>query len=402
MTAIFLAPLYLILNGYILLWLYSWAEAFFDGFCSPWFRIPVAALYLFFSLTPLTGLLITRDPFHRILKILGNYWLGTLEYVLLFVLLFDAVRRITGHSFLIRYRYPSMLHTWPKSLLLFGGLSVLLVCALSLYGIFHARNIKVRHYPVTLEKSCGLSGLKIALIADLHLGYNSTERHIKRIVEAINQENPDLVCIAGDFFDNEYEAIKNPEILAELLASLESTYGTYGCLGNHDVSEKILAGFTFPHRESLARDPRFMDFLDSADISILEDETIFLADGFYLSGRKDPDMAKKEADTRLSYDSLTHDLDQSFPIIVMDHQPKDLALGEAAGADLILSGHTHGGQMFPASLFMPLLWENPWGIKKIGAMTSVVTSGAGVWGPAMRVGSDCEIVILDVAFRPEP
>lgn len=402
MTAIFLAPLYLILNGYILLWLYSWAEAFFDGFSSPWFRIPVAVLYLFFSLTPLTGLLITRDPFHRIFKILGNYWLGTLEYVLLFVLLFDAVRRITGHSFLIRYRYPSMLHTWPKSLLLFGGLAVLLVCALSLYGIFHARSIKVLHYPVTLEKSGGLSGLKIALIADLHLGYNSTERHIKRIVETINQENPDLVCIAGDFFDNEYEAIKNPENMAGLLASLESTYGTYGCLGNHDVSEKILAGFTFPHRDSLTRDQRFMDFLDSADIRILEDETIFFADGFYLSGRKDPDMVKKEADTRLSYASLFHDLDQSFPIIVMDHQPKDLASGEAAGADLILSGHTHGGQMFPASLFMPLLWENPWGIKKIGSMTSVVTSGAGVWGPAMRVGSDCEIVILDVAFRPEP
>ena len=94
MTAIFLAPLYLILNGYILLWLYSWAEALFNGFRSPWFRIPAAVLYLFFSLTPLTGLLITRNPFHRILKILGNYWLGTLEYVLLFVLLFDAIRRI--------------------------------------------------------------------------------------------------------------------------------------------------------------------------------------------------------------------------------------------------------------------------------------------------------------------
>lgn len=399
MAAFFLAPIYLLFNGYVLLWLYSWTEACFDGFHSLWLKIPLTALYLFLSMSPLAGLLVTRAPYHRMLKLTANYWLGALEYILIFVLLFDAIRRATGLSLLARYRYPALLHAWPKSLLVFGGLAIFLVAAISLYGIFHARHICIRQYSVPIEKECAVSELKIALIADLHLGYNSTEAHIRTLVEKINAQRPDLVCIAGDFFDNEYDAIKNPHALASCLSQLESTYGTYGCYGNHDVSEKILAGFTFPHKEKLDRDKRFEEFLRASGIRLLEDEAVLVDKAFYLVGRKDPDMARKEHDTRLSYEALTSGLRESLPLIVLDHQPKELSEGAAAGVDMVLSGHTHAGQTFPASLLMPLIWENPWGLKKKGRMYSVVTSGAGVWGPAMRVATDSEIIILDVTFR---
>lgn len=401
MIALFLAPVYLLLNGYILLWFYSWTEACSESLRSLWFRIPITLLYLFLSTSPLTGLFITRAPLHRILKIIANYWLGTLEYILIFVLLFDAVRRITGLSFMTRYRYPALLHTWPRSLLIFGGLAVFLVTAVSLYGIFHAKQIYVSRYSISVEKECAVPELKIALIADLHLGYNSTEAHVQRLVHTINAEKPDLICIAGDFFDNEYDAIKDPEAVAACLAGLNSTYGTYGCYGNHDVSEKILAGFTFPHRGALTRDRRFSQFLEAAGIRLLEDEAFLIDNGFYLAGRKDPDMAKKEHDSRLSYSALTAQMEPSMPVIVLDHQPKELDEWAAAGVDLVLSGHTHAGQMFPANLLMPLIWENPWGLKKKGTMYSVVTSGAGVWGPAMRVGTNNEVVILDVTFGKE-
>ena len=340
-----------------------------------------------------------KEPFHHALKVTANYWLGTLQYTLLFILIFDAIRRITGHSFFMQYRYPAMLHTMPKNLVIFGGLAIFLITTISLYGFFHARHIYVRHAPVTIEKSSQLPGLKIALLADLHLGYNSSNPRLERMVQEINAQEPDLICFAGDTFDNEFDAIKDPETAARILAGLTSRYGVFACWGNHDVSEKILAGFTFPQKGQLARDPRFEEFLKQADITMLEDETLLIDNAFYLIGRKDPDMAAKELDTRLSFSALTKDLDHALPILVIDHQPKELAEAQTAGVDLDLSGHTHGGQTFPASIFVHLLWENPSGIVRKGALTSAVTSGAGVWGPAMRILSNSEIMMLDVTFQ---
>lgn len=97
-----------------------------------------------------------------------------------------------------------------------------------------------------MEKQAGdLDSLKIALVADLHLGYSVGTAQMRQMVDKINAQNPDLVVIAGDIFDNEYEALDDPQELASTLADLESTYGTYACYGNHDIQEPILAGFTF-------------------------------------------------------------------------------------------------------------------------------------------------------------
>ena len=163
----------------------------------------------------------------------------------------------------------------------------------SIYGVLHARRVYVRQDPVVIEKSSSLPGLKIALIADLHLGYNSTKSHVRKIVDTINSQNVDLVCIAGDLFDNDYNAIKDPDEVADILSGIKSRYGTYACWGNHDVSEKILAGFTFPQKETIVRDGRFTEFLHHAGITMLEDETVCIDNAFYLVGRRDKDMAKK-------------------------------------------------------------------------------------------------------------
>lgn len=401
MIAILLTPVYLLVNYYLLLWLYAWTGALSPVFQSAWFQVPATALYLFFALSPLTGMLVGKEPFHHALKAIGNYWIGMLSYVLLIVLVFDALRRITKLPFFQKYPYVSILHVPQKSLLIIGGFAVLLVLAVSLYGIVHARKLYVRSHEVVVQKECPLPSLKIALIADLHLGYNTTEKQVKRLVDELNAQSPDLVCIAGDLFDNEYAAIPEPDRLAALLAGIKSTYGTYACYGNHDVTEKILVGFTFPHSGRLDRDPRFAKFLDKANITMLEDETVLIANAFFLSGRKDPSMAQKEHDTRLSFDELTEGLDPDCPLIIMDHQPGEIPQAEAAGVDLLLSGHTHGGQMFPSNLLINRLWQNAWGVKTVGKMTSAVTSGAGVWGPAMRIGSDCEIMMLHLTFKPD-
>ena len=166
----------------------------------------------------------------------------------------------------------------------------------------------------------------------------------------------------------------------------------------NDPQEKILAGFTFPSKELRQREARFERFLKDANITLLEDEVRLIDEAFYLGGRKDPDMAKKEHVSRLSAGQLLSPLDHELPILLMDHQPRRLSEAQEAGVDLLLSGHTHNGQMFPANLIVRLFWENPWGIRKKGTMTSAVTSGAGVWGPAMRIGTDSEVMILHITF----
>ena len=400
MLAVFLSPVYLLFQAYILLWLYAWADSCSPALHSLFFRIPVTVLYLFFAVSPLTGFLITKEPLHHFLRVISNYWLGTLEYILLFIITFDVIRRVTGHSFFMKYRYPAMLHTMPKNLVIFGGFAIGLILMVSIYGVLHARRVYVRQDPVVIEKSSSLPGLKIALIADLHLGYNSTKSHVRKIVDTINSQNVDLVCIAGDLFDNDYNAIKDPDEVADILSDIKSRYGTYACWGNHDVSEKIFAGFTFPQKETIVRDGRFTEFLHHAGITMLEDETVCINNAFYLVGRRDKDMAKKEQLPRKTFAEITEPLDPSLPIIVMDHQPGELSEASDAGVDLDLSGHTHDGQMFPANLVVHFLWENACGVLKKGAMTSIVTSGAGVWGPAMRVGTNNEVVIANVSFDP--
>ena len=96
---------------------------------------------------------------------------------------------------------------------------------------------------------------------------------------------------------------------------------------------------------------------------------------------------------------LLNSVDRTLPVLVFDHQPKQLKELAAAGVDLDLSGHTHNGQVFPGNLFLRLMWKNPCGVRKIGDMYSVVTSGAGFWGPGLRIGTDNEVVLLEVEFR---
>ena len=97
-------------------------------------------------------------------------------------------------------------------------------------------------------------------------------------------------------------------------------------------------------------------------------------------------------------EEILGDLNKTKPIIVLEHQPKQLEELEAAGADMQLCGHTHDGQMFPGNLTIKLMWENACGYLKKGNLHSIVTSGVGVWGPAMRVGTDCEICPITVHF----
>ena len=144
---------------------------------------------------------------------------------------------------------------------------------------------------------------------------------------------------------------------------------------------------------------RMKDLLENAGITLLNDKTVCINDSFYLVGRRDKSRARKVEDGRLSPEELLSSLDQSKPIFVLEHQPRQIEELAAAGADAHLCGHTHDGQLFPGNLLVAMMYKNAYGLKKFDQMYSVVTSGVGIWGPDMRVGTDSEIVELNVHFE---
>ena len=281
-----------------------------------------------------------------------------------------------------------------------GILLTTLVAGLSVYGSFHAKVVQVNPYEVTIEKSCaGREELKVVLLADLHLGYNYGKREISRVVEKVNEQKADLILLAGDIFDNEYEAVQQPDMIAQELAQMKSTYGTYGVFGNHDVTERLLGGFSVPSDKNDLRDSRFEEFAKKAKITILDDEVVSIDDAFYLVGRMDASKPGDGTKNRMSPEEILDGLDKTKPILVMEHQPKQLQELADAGADMQLSGHTHDGQIFPGNLLIDLFWENASGYLQKDQLHSVVTSGVGVWGPAMRVGTDSEICPITIHFQ---
>lgn len=397
MLAIFLAPIYILLNIYVLRWGYLWIGNCHHLFQSRIFRIILTVIYTLIALTPLTGFLIRKPAFlHRILKITSNYFLGIFMYILMVLFSIDVVRLI------LKYAVHA---SWIQSRIVFAAVGACCICIviiISFSGIYHAKHIKVTPYKITVDKSApDMDSLKIVLLADTHFGYNSGAVHAQEIVDKINEQNPNLVCIAGDIFDNEYDAVREPEKISEILRTIRSKYGVYACWGNHDLNEPILAGFTFKHKKEDSKqlkDPRMKRFLQNSNIQLLEDEAVLIDNSFYVVGRKDASLIEKIEEKRKTPAQLTQKLDKDKTIIVIDHQPKELQDIADAGVDLDLCGHTHDGQTFPGNFTVKFLWENPCGYLQKGSMHNIVTSGSGVWGPAMRVGTDSEICTINLIF----
>lgn len=397
MLAIFLAPIYILLNIYVLRWGYLWIGNCHHLFQSRIFRIILTVIYTLIALTPLTGFLIRKPAFlHRILKITSNYFLGIFMYILMVLFSIDIVRLI------LKYAVHA---SWIQSRIVFAAVGACCICIviiISFSGIYHAKHIKVTPYKITVDKSApDMDSLKIVLLADTHFGYNSGAVHAQEIVDKINEQNPDLVCIAGDIFDNEYDAVREPEKISEILRTIRSKYGVYACWGNHDLNEPILAGFTFKHKKEDSKqlkDPRMKRFLQNSNIQLLEDEAVLIDNSFYVVGRKDASLIEIIEEKRKTPAQLTQKLDKDKTIIVIDHQPKELQDIADAGVDLDLCGHTHDGQTFPGNFTVKFLWENPCGYLQKGSMHNIVTSGSGVWGPAMRVGTDSEICTINLIF----
>ena len=263
----------------------------------------------------------------------------------------------------------------------------------------NARVIHVNNYEVDVEKTCAAGKeLNVVLLADLHIGYNMGCAQMERMVNKVNQQDADVIVIAGDLFDNSYESLDDPKRLREILMSMKSKYGVYCVYGNHDIEEPIIAGFTLKKKKNKLNDERMTKFIESMNFKLLRDETTLVDDAFYIVGRRDDERPGNKEETRLDIAELTKNLDETKPILVVDHEPRELQETADAGADLDLCGHTHDGQVFPGNLTIKLFWENACGYLKKDQMHNIVTSGVGLYGADMRTFTDAEICDIKVNF----
>lgn len=203
------------------------------------------------------------------------------------------------------------------------------------------------------------------------------------MVNKINELNPDLVLIPGDIIDSKLEPFVK-EKMNDNFKRIKSKYGVYACLGNHDgMRSKV---------EDVVKN------FEGAGINVLRDKAILIDNSFYVIGRDDltQQLSTKVKRKDLSY--ITKDLDKSKPLLLMDHQPKNLNDAENQSIDLQVSGHTHRGQLFPASIITNRIFELDYGYLEKNNSKFIVSSGYGTWGPQVRLGSRSEIVEIDIKF----
>ena len=374
----------------------TWFGKCHEVFKKKCFKIPYAIVMgVLGSLVIIAFYLQESGDYHFIMR-LSKQWFGVLFYIILYIALADLGWLILK---LLKKRPKDEI---AKKRFIFGAgvIVIALVVSTSIYGFINLRNIKTIEYNVAIDKEVeGRDGLKIALVADQHLGYTIGVKDMQRMVEKINAADVDLVCFSGDIFNNNFNALDDEQGIWQAFANIKSTYGVYACWGNHDVEEPLFSGFSVDKKSDAIRDPRMEEFLKSAGFHLLEDEGVFVGEEFYVVGRLDYQKAGDGTNHRASIDELTKNMDKSKPIILLDHQPREFDEIEAAGVDLDLSGHTHAGQIFPMNLTNHLTWKNGYGLMEIGNLTSIVTSGVGAYGPAMRTFTDSEVAIINVTFR---
>ncbi|WP_227678171.1 metallophosphoesterase [Psychrobacter sp. JCM 18902] len=233
-------------------------------------------------------------------------------------------------------------------------------------AVFNAYSPVVHRLTVTIDKPLA-KPMDIALVSDTHLGRWFGNRQIKKMIDLINAQHPDVVVIAGDIMNDNTIAYDNTN-MHEQLSKLKAPLGVYATLGNHDY---------------FGYDQQITQAVEEAGIKALDNESVLLDDSVWLVGRSN-DIDR----TRLSADELLTQVETEKPVIFLEHRPSALPV------DLHLSGHTHGGQIFPLTILMDWLTPLNYGSKKIADTQFLVTSGYGIGPVPFRLGTRSEIWII--------
>ena len=296
--------------------------------------------------------------FYRVAAI----WLGLLSFLFLAAastwLVFGATR-LTGMS----------VNFHEVAEILFGA-----GMAAGIYGVFNAGWTRITRITVRLANLPeAWKGRRAALISDLHLGHVRNGSFLRRMVAKILKEEPDAIFIAGDLYDG--TAIDEGRAAAPL-SELTAPHGVYFVAGNH---------------EQFGDDSRYLRAVEAAGVRVLSNEKV-VADGLQIIG-----VPYRHATQDRHFASVLEGIgvDRERASILLTHAPDHPEIAEAAGVSLQLSGHTHVGQFIPWSWMARKIYRQfVYGLSRIGKMQVITSSGAGTWGPPLRLGSNPEIVVL--------
>jgi hypothetical protein len=241
----------------------------------------------------------------------------------------------------------------------------------------------VRRVPVTLSGlDPALDGLRIVSFSDGHLSATYGGRRFERLVELVNEQRPDVVAIVGDLVDADVSELRDE---AAPLADLVSEQGVFFVTGNHEYFVDTQA---------------WLRHLPTLGIDVLRNERVPIRRGssyFDLAGIDDRTAARSGVPGHgADLDAALDGRDDAVPVVLLAHQPYMVAEAQAAGVGLQLSGHTHGGQLWPFDYAIRLDQPSVEGLSRHGGTQLYVTAGAGYWGPPMRVGARPEVTVVEL------
>ena len=267
-----------------------------------------------------------------------------------------------------------LVHLVPRTLLYgnwwtTGGIALFMV-GLFLYGNLHYRH-KYRE-ELTFESPKVTKPVRLVMMSDLHLGYHNRREELHRWIDLMNDEQPDLVLIAGDIIDGSMRPLKD-ERMAEEFRRLKVP--VYACLGNH---------------EYYSGEPDAQQFYRDAGIRLLQDAAIVEGD-LCIIGRDDRTNRHRD-----SLGVIMRKADRSKYCILLDHQPYHLEQAERQHVDFQFSGHTHYGQVWPISWITDAIYECAFGRHKRGHTDYYISSGLGIWGGKFRIGTRSEYVVVTI------
>jgi len=327
-----------------------------------WLKLGLGLLSLAFLPASLLAFRYTNAPVRAFYKI-AAVWMGLLSFLFI-----AAVCSWLIYALALSAGLPANFHRLVE--LLFGVATLA-----GLYGVFNASWTRVTRITVRLANlPDAWHGRKAALISDLHLGPVRNGNFLRRMVATILREAPHAIFIAGDLYDGTaIDAARAAEPLNQLTTA---PHGVYFVAGNH---------------EQFRDDSKYLSAVASTGVRVLNNEKIEV-DGLQIAG-----VSYRNAWQPGSFEASLKriGLDRERASILVTHAPDHPEIAEAAGVSLQLSGHTHLGQFIPWSWIARRVYRQfVYGLSRIGKMQVFTSSGAGTWGPPLRLGSNPEIVVL--------
>jgi len=301
--------------------------------------------------------------FNQILAFISSYYLSFFLYILIL--------------FPLSFTLTKVLKLKDKRVDLYL-ISLIIVTLIVCVGTYFGFSPYIKKYDIQVDKPLKNGELKVALISDLHLGELIGNDRLDKLVSQVNSLDADVVLIAGDLVDSSLEPVIKDNMLLKF-KNMKSQFGTYFATGNHDY---------FGGEAS-----KLSELAQENNITVLRDNSILVNDEFYIIGREDI-VSERFNSERVPLETIVSTIDKTKLSIVMDHNPENVKDSEDNNIDLQVSGHTHGGQVFPGNIITNALFPIDYGYGKFSDTNVVVSSGFGTWGPLIRVGSRSEVVLI--------